>query len=236
MILTPGDEILKVMGGTAFRAPSPYEYFYGDGGISQVRPDSLLPESILTAEAEWTHRFDDVVSTTLASYYNRISNLVDTEDVDADTFRFANLTDRVESVGAEAQITRAWRSGWMLDGQVSWQRTRVGGLDGGERLTNSPEWLGAVKGVVPLGSSTRLATRWRVESPRLTNAAEQTPLANLVDVTLSGETVQPNIEWGVGVRNLLDTKVLHPAGAGSVQDVLPQLGRSFYVSVKGSLQ
>ncbi|MCA9567014.1 MAG: TonB-dependent receptor [Myxococcales bacterium] len=234
LIVTPGKEVFKLMGGRAFRAPSPYEYFYNDGGIVQIRPDSLNPESVLTAEAEWTHSFDEVVRGTLASFYNRIDNLIDTEDVDDEVFRFANVEDVVNSVGAEMELSRAWRGGWMLNGQVSWQRTRIGSLVDGDELTNSPEWLGAVKGVVPLGSSARLATRWRVESPRLTNAGDTTPVANLVDVTLTGELVRPNVEWGVGVRNLLDTKVLHPAGLDTTQDVMPQRGRDFYVSIQGT--
>lgn len=230
VILTPGKEVIKVLGGTAFRAPSIYEYFYTDGGISTIRPDDLNPERIVTAELEWTHNFSEVLSATGAAYFNQISNLVDSEEV-GDVFRFANVDDIVQTVGAEAEVRRSWRSGWMLSGQASFQRTRIGGLTAEEEFTNSPVLLATAMGAVPLGGNVTLAQKVRAESPRLARSGYETPWACIWDVTLTGRINKPNIQYGIGVRNLLDWDIEHPGGPDVRQDVLPQRGRDFYASV-----
>jgi len=59
---TPAN-IVKLMGGRAFRAPSTYEYFYTDGGTTQVTSDccggGLEPEIVYSGEVEYTHRFNE---------------------------------------------------------------------------------------------------------------------------------------------------------------------------------
>ena len=91
LILKPGDrDVIKAMGGTAFRAPSPYEYLYQDGGATQVRARNLDPETIATAEIEYAHALNDVTSLTLATYFNQITDLMSTEDLpDQGVFRYA---------------------------------------------------------------------------------------------------------------------------------------------------
>ncbi|MEZ4322202.1 MAG: PEGA domain-containing protein [Myxococcota bacterium] len=230
IILTPGKEVVKFFGGTAFRAPSPYEYFYTDGGISTVPPDEIDPETVLTVEAEWTHQFDEVLSFTVAGYFNRINNLVDSETVgDTDVFRFANVDDPVTSVGGEAEVRRTWRGGWMLSGQTSVQRTRVEGIEGS--FTNSPTLLASAMGAVPLGSGVTLAQKIRTESPRLTNGGDMTPWAAIWDVTLTGQLAEPNLRYGIGVRNLLDWRIEHPGGPDVRQDVFVQRGRDLFATV-----
>ncbi|MCB9676462.1 MAG: PEGA domain-containing protein [Alphaproteobacteria bacterium] len=230
LILTPGDEVFKVFGGTAFRAPSMYEFFYNDGGISTVRPESLSPETVLTVEGEWTHQFDEVLSLTAAGYFNQIQNLVDSEDL-GDVFRFANVDDTVRTVGGEAEVRRSWRSGWMIAGQASFQRTRIGSLSDGAEFTNSPVLLASAMGAIPLGNSVTLAQKVRGESPRLTNAGDLTPWACIWDVTLTGRIAEPNIQYGLGVRNLLDWRLEHPGGPDVRQDVFVQRGRDLFATV-----
>lgn len=63
LILKPdGDNVIKLLAGSAFRAPSAYEFFYNDGGTTQVTSTvcgaKLSPENIYSVEAELTHRFD----------------------------------------------------------------------------------------------------------------------------------------------------------------------------------
>ena len=63
---------IKFVAGQAFRAPSPYEYLYSDGGYTQARPESLDPETVRTGEAEVTQRFSETASVIVAGYYNQI--------------------------------------------------------------------------------------------------------------------------------------------------------------------
>jgi outer membrane cobalamin receptor len=55
--------VLKLMSGRAFRAPSVYEQYYNDGGVSQAKATdpqrhlSLGPESAISSEVEFSQRF-----------------------------------------------------------------------------------------------------------------------------------------------------------------------------------
>lgn len=237
LILKPNeDHIVKLMGGTAFRAPSVYEYLYNDGGISQAPADALAPERILTLEGEYTHRFTDVVGLTLSGYHNAIQNLVDTETVAGGPFRYANTGDVVRTVGFEYELRRDWQRGWMAVFQHAVQHTRVGDLTGDARPTNSPANLLAVKAAAPLvaGVST-VSTVIRAESPRLTEAGDQTPWAMIWDATVTGDLPGTAVSYGAGVRNLLDWSYTYPGGADLRIDQLPMPGRGLFATVSVEL-
>src|SRR5690606_15828376 len=128
-----------------------------------------------------------------AVFVNRISNLIEQagQATADDPLRFYNQDQAVFTGGAELELRREFRQGWMLAAQLSFQRTRKGGLFDGQAVENSPEHLGGVKLVVPLiGRELLMATRLAVESGRLDRGltrATATEPAVLWDVTLSGE-------------------------------------------------
>ncbi|HHO52853.1 MAG TPA: PEGA domain-containing protein [Deltaproteobacteria bacterium] len=237
LILSPGDEVLKFIAGSAFRAPSPFEFFYSDGGISQVpAAEGLSSETILTGEFEWTHAYSEVLTHTVSGYYNSINNLIDTEIIDDNgVFRYTNIDAPVRTAGAEVELRRWWRSGWMLASQISWQRTRTGGFIDGDALTNSPILLGSFMTATPLSPGVTLANKIRGESARLTQAGYLTDGAVVWDVTLTGTLDRPTLEYGIGVRNLLDWPITHPGGADLLIDELPQLGRNFFATLRVNL-
>ncbi len=260
LILSPGKEVIKLLGGTAFRAPSPYEFEYNDGGVTQVRSFELEPETIETAEIEWTHRFNQVTTSTVNAYANRIRDLVETEIVpddvlkgkvdpkkfkpDSGVFRFTSADEPVVTLGAEAEVRRWWRSGWMVAAQVSYQRTRQNrlfeqeGLTRAEQpmeLTNSPVWMASILSSFPLSSQLQLSQKLRAETNRLTASGNTTQGAFVWDVTLIGRVPNPNVRYGIGVRNLLDYPIFHPGGGDLAIDQLPQQGRNFFASLRVDL-
>ncbi len=64
---------LKLLGGTAFRAPSVYEHYY-ESPPTQVRSIDLQPEHVVSGEAEFTHSFSGTTTATAAGYVNRVSD------------------------------------------------------------------------------------------------------------------------------------------------------------------
>lgn len=233
------NDVVKLVAGTAYRAPSPYEFFYNDEGldhVTQIPPDSLVPEDIITGEVEYTHSFSDVVTGTVAGYHNIISNLVDTESVffesaGEEVFRYATTDEVVRTLGVEYELRREWRQGWMVSGQHSLQRTRLGSLSDGAALTNSPPHLLAAKGAVPVVSGvSRIANRLRFEAPRLTTQNNETEWAVIWDITFTGDIPGTGVEYGLGVRNALDWQYSHPGGFDLRQDTVPLPGRQFYAS------
>jgi outer membrane receptor protein involved in Fe transport len=224
-----------------------YELRYEDGGITQIAPPpgSLQPERIWTGELEYSHRIDDVVL--LGSvFYNHIENLVQLDEVDPDgdgttVLQYANTADFAQTIGAEAEVRRDLRQGWMVGATYSFQRTRIGDLlsDAPDaRLTNSPEHLIGVRGFAPLVPELlTVAARLRVETPRLgaqlqddgTTRLVQGEVPVLADLVLSGEIRQVHLTWALGVRNLFDWRYGYPGGDDLLQTFVPQRGRKFFV-------
>ncbi|MEZ4338191.1 MAG: TonB-dependent receptor [Sandaracinaceae bacterium] len=244
VILRPWDTgIFKLIGGSAFRAPSVYELRYNDGGLTQVSPDALSPERIWTGELEFTQRIEEELSAIVSVFYNYIENPITTEALPTDpsVFRYTNSADVAQTIGAEAEIRREWRQGWMLSASYAFQRTRIGDL-GSEadaaRLTNSPEHLVSFRGAAPLVPELlTLALRLRVESPRLglrvasdgSTSLVEGEVPVLADLVLSGEVAEIGVSYALGVRNLLDWQYGYPGGEDVAVPFLPQPGRSFFL-------
>jgi outer membrane receptor protein involved in Fe transport len=225
------DGVLKLMGGRAFRAPSPYELSYNDDGVTQIAADDLQPETIDTAEVEYTHRLARTATLTGSVFYNEIRDLIVVGEPTPDIAQYRNLDERVHTAGAEIEVRREWRERWMVAASYSFQRTRVGSLADGDRLSNSPAHAFALKGAVPVTrGGPVLAQRLRVEAPRLDREGNATDTALLWDVTLTGDLPTWHLEYGVGVRNLLDWRVAHPVGGDLAPLTVPQPGRTLFAT------
>jgi iron complex outermembrane receptor protein len=98
---------LKLLYGSAFRAPNVYETYYDDGGNSQVGNPALLPETIQTYEAVLEQSLGGQVRFTLTGFQNRIHNLITQVPVDpADPASLVIFRNSGESraTGVEAEI------------------------------------------------------------------------------------------------------------------------------------
>ena len=233
IIFRPGKESFKLMGGQAFRAPSAFEQFSHDNGASVSPAGELNQETIITGDFEWTHSFSEVLTSTFNAYYSQIDNLIEDQVVnDRNVIQKFNTPTTVRSAGAEAELRRFWRSGWMAAAQVSWKRTRSGDLLEGDELTNSPVWMASLLGAAPLGPNTTLATKIRGETPRLTNMGLRTNGALIWDATLTGDLERPRVGYGVGVRNILDWQIEYPGGSELIIDRLPGQGRTFFATLR----
>lgn len=235
-------DLIKLIAGRSFRAPSPYELYYGDGGITQVAANYLEPEGVITAEFEYSHSFMPGVQLIVGGFYNRIDSLIDLVPVeeqpggDEELLKYTNIDELVHALGAELELRREWRQGWLFSGTYSYQHVRVGELSGGERLTNSPSHLAAVKLAAPLArTGLTIANRARLEGPRLTRAGDETDAALLWDLTLSGSFLEGHLDYALGVRNLLDWRAEHASGEEFLQITrIPQPGRTIFASLRGN--
>lgn len=230
-------DTLKLMGGRAFRAPSVYELTYWDGGITQIPSPNLEPEVIYTGELEYTHRFDAGISITGAVFFNAIVDLIEQvgSGEETDPLAYQNIEDNVLTGGAEIELRREFRRGWMFSVQYSFQRTRVKNWLDGDKIPNSPEHLAAIKAVVPLsGPQARLASRFAVESERRDRNGDTTELPLLWDLSLTGDIPQFRLSYAIGLRNLLDWRVEHPVGEDISEAVVKQRGRTLFADLRWS--
>jgi outer membrane receptor protein involved in Fe transport len=139
---------LKLIAGKAFKAPSIYELSYTS--VDQVSNPDLKPENIYSAEIEFSHRLSPTVQVTTSVFANYITNLI---SLDAgppaadgsDTIQFQNANTPVGTVGAEAEVRRDWKEGWMVAASYSFQHStylaraaRVGRLPRSAERADSP--------------------------------------------------------------------------------------------------
>jgi outer membrane receptor protein involved in Fe transport len=238
----------KLLFGRAFRAPSIYELYYHDGGMSQVPNPDLGPETIYTVEVEHTHAFGRRVFATVAGYYNDVRGLVQLQpsvgegelaagvtcrSVDG-CVRFANV-GHVGTLGGEIEVRRTWGVGGSFAVAYAFQHSRDLGAGpfvgaGATPLVNSPEHLVLVRYGRPL--VTRLLTvgaEVEYASPRLRRDGSKTAHMLLANLTVSGKFRDPEIRYSFTVANLFDWRYGAPVGEEYAAEQLQvaQAGRTF---------
>ncbi|MET0592474.1 MAG: TonB-dependent receptor, partial [Polyangiaceae bacterium] len=244
---------LKIIAGKAFRAPSIYELYYNDNGLTQISSPNLQAESIYSGEVEFAHRFSPTVSATIAGYENLVRNLIVTRGSGSadDLLHYENSLAPVLTVGGEVEVRRDFRQGWMLAASYSAQHSRYlqgatpadlfGGASNEEfrRVPNAPEHLASMRGSVPVISHALVAsTRISVEGPRFDRhdeASDPTPQlktdgAVIWDFVFSGQEPKWGLTYAIGVYNAFDWRYATPLSAEFRQNRLVQNGRTLLAS------
>jgi outer membrane receptor protein involved in Fe transport len=247
---------IKIMGGKAFRAPSIYELSYNDRGNTQIASPDLKPESIYSAEIEYSHRFSPTVSASLSSYGTVVDGLILARgEIDPDPVAmtpgvplyYVNSTALVMTLGGEVEVRRDWRQGWMLSASYSAQHSRYvpstslsdlfGSSDHPDfrRVPNAPEHLASFRGAVPILSRALLATtRISIEGPRfdryekVDDAVRQrsTDAAVVWDFVLSGDEPRWGLRYSLGLYNVFDWRYSVPVSNEFKQTTIIQNGRT----------
>ncbi len=223
--------VVKVLGGRAFRAPSIYEMTYADG-LTQIPSPNLDPEVIWTGELEVSQRIMANLVLIASVYFNHITGLIVQRGsaTAEDPLYYVNETDAVATLGTEVELQRDFRHGWLVSLAYAFQQTRIGSPLSGEEIVNSPEHMLSLKVIAPLVSrALGLASRVTYESRRLNRNGSQGEHSLLWDLAFSGESNVLGLQYSLGVRNLLDWRYSHPAGdeIGSRMS-LRQPGRTVY--------
>jgi outer membrane receptor for ferrienterochelin and colicins len=248
---------LKVMFGKAFRAPSTYELYYNDGGITQVASPGLGPESIYSLEVEHQHRFSSVVTGIASVYANEITSLIVTRGgaTGTDPLHYENASTPLVTLGAELGVRRDWRQGFMVQASAGVQRTRFVMSESPSdvlgfvqdpltrEVANSPTLLASLKAAAPVVTpALTLASRVTLEGGRydryeLTSDPEQgkTSAAVIWDVVLTGRAERLGLAYTLGAYNLADWRYSMPVSAEFTQRTILQNGRTFLASIELSL-
>jgi outer membrane receptor protein involved in Fe transport len=251
VILKPTpDNIVKLMGGRAFRAPSTYEYFYTDGGTTQVTSDccggSLEPEIVYQGEVEYTHRFNEDWSALGSGFALLAQNIIETVPVPEDliamngweegTTYYKNSTVDQRVLGADLEVRRDWRGGSFMAAQYGVLNARYESapiMDGSTRVPNAPQHFFSFRGVVPIVPSLIAgAVRTTVEAPRRIDVEtrDNTRTAVVTDMVVSGQVASYDMRYAIGVYNLFNWQYSLPASPYASR-LMPQEGRSFMFSV-----
>jgi len=201
LVWTQGRSTLKVLYGTAFRAPNEYELHYYEAN------ESLQPETIRTVEAVAERYLGRGWRLSISLFDNRIAQLITLQDRDGE-LGFANrgLND---SRGLEAGLETELRNG--LRGQLTYSFQRTTDRDAGQVLTNSPRHLlklGVTTAIVEERLSAGLDVQYM--SGRGTLAGHTLPGFVLANLSLRAPRVVGGLDASVGAYNLFDARYSDP--------------------------
>jgi outer membrane receptor protein involved in Fe transport len=247
-------DVVKLMAGSAFRAPSAFEFYYEDNEVSIAASDicgeTLTPETVYAAELEASRRFGrDWVGLAAAhgTYARGIveSVPVPVEDrcgnadghIDPEVVYYRNSPVGQVVIGADLELRREWRLGTMLSAQygvlAARYREAPDPLLDDRAVPNAPTHFASFKGVVPLvprlvtgALRVTLEDRRRIDPSTTT----RTRRAVVADVVLSGTIGRPGLRYAAGVYNLFNWRYALPA-VPFASPLMPQAGRSFILSL-----
>jgi iron complex outermembrane receptor protein len=217
---------LKFLYGEAFRAPSAYELYFHDDGITQKPNPELGPETITTYEAVLEQALGENLRLTAAGFYYELDELINlTEDPEDGLLVFTNI-DEVESKGVELELERAWRCGLRAAASYTYEETTD--RETGEWLSNSPKHLAKLRLRVPLVDD-RLFTgvELRYMGARRTVHGAMADDFVVTNLTLVAGRFANGLELSASIYNLFDTRYGHPGSEEHAQEVIEQDGRSF---------
>jgi outer membrane receptor for ferrienterochelin and colicin len=245
----------KLLGGKAFRAPSLYELYYNDGGITQIAGKSNgnepRPESIYSLELEHSHRISATVTALASVYANYVKDLLVTRgsgDED-DPLQYVNSATPLLALGAEVALRREWRRGWMVEASYGLTRAHYLASESAKDLfgvepnpdvrevANAPIHLASLKAAAPIVAHLTAATRVTVEGPRYDRNESvdgdpqgRTDTAVIWDLVLSGQEERWGLQYALGVYNAADWHYALPLSSEFTSLTMPQDGRTFLAS------
>ena len=228
VIYTPEEKSsVKLLYGSAFRAPNAYEQFYTSPTSipPMVANPDLKPETIETYEMIYERYIGDHFRGTVSGYYYKIQDLINQTTDAFGNLQYQNV-DAVRTTGFEFELENKWQSG--LEGRFSYSHQRSEDVQSGDVLTNSPEHLAKLNIVSPLGRSTVYAgIEEQYMSKRKTLTDEYAKSFYITNVTLFSRRLVEHCELSASVYNLFDTRYGDPVSADFAQNTIQQDGRNY---------
>jgi outer membrane receptor protein involved in Fe transport len=221
------DTRLKLLGGSAFRAPSAWEI---ESNAMRPAPGGarLGPEQVVTFEGTLEHEVGPL-QTFLTAYGSRIHDLITVVELDASGTTTYMNRQSVHSRGLEVGVGLTPGARTHARVALAWQRSDDG--DTGAELSNSPRWNAHLLAfhTRPDGRTT-LGAGLRYLSPRIAYAGVRTSAAVVCDARLA-RTLPPGLTVGVEARNLFDARYGDPGWGEHLQDLILQDPRSLFLTV-----
>ncbi len=228
LIYKPVDTLaLKVLYGTAFRAPNLFEKFYTIAN-AQKAPMDLGPEK--TESFEFVVEYQPIGNMRLVAtaFHNNIKNLINlVNDPNDGLLVFSNSGD-VDMNGFELEGDYLWDSGMRLRGNYSFTYAKDNVLD--SWLENSPRHLGKLNLSMPVWQDKiRLGVEWQYVGERKAKNDSRASGYNIANLTLTADRLIPGFDISASLYNFFDNRYEHPAGNETTINTIPQDGRNFRV-------
>ncbi len=220
---------LKLLYGTAFRAPNNYELYYYDAVTQKSNPE-LQPEATATYEAVLERQLSSWARAVTSVYHYELRDLINPTLDPADGLLVFRNVGAVRATGVEMELQA---SAGGVDGDLSyaWQYARDRAT--GERLANSPQHLVKLHLArsLPPGH-THAGLEVLAMSSRRTFAGSDVPGAVVSNLNLTSSPLWRGISLQAGLYNLTNTAYADPAAQEHRQQSIPQDGRHVRVALR----
>ena len=217
----------KVLAGSAFRAPTPYESdlygTYGPPGTSTLSPERVA--SLETSIERTAGAFTAIASV----YGSRVHDLIDLVAVDSlGNTEFQNRA-QVDSRGVEGELQFIASAATRVRAALAWQLSRD--HETGTELSNSARWNAHLVAThAPLAGPWSLGFGARYLSPRITLAGQRTAAAAVADARVAHRFAH-GLTLGIEAKNLFDARYGDPGSEEHAQGQIVQDPRTLYLTV-----
>jgi iron complex outermembrane receptor protein len=222
---------LKLLYGTAFRAPEPFEIMpdYGPFFDDNLQ---LKPETIRSVEGIVEQAVGQHFTLSGSVFRNWINGLISLETNPSDGHSVYENSEKVDATGVEVELDGRLAGG--LEGRASYSYTDTVQSATQQVLANSPHQLGKLNLNLPLLQRRLFASMdAQYTSPVQTLAGNTVSGFSVLNVTLLGHTLGEHLDLSASVYNILDKKYFDPGRPEDVQDRIQQEGRNFRIKIVG---
>jgi outer membrane receptor for ferrienterochelin and colicins len=226
LIYSPVDRTaVKLLYGSAFRAPNVYELYYHDGGSSSKAANDLDNETMETYEFILEQYIGEHWRLTASGFYYEIKDLINLRSDTADGLLVFDNLDEAKASGVEFEIEGKWVNGW--EGRLSYIYQETEDMETERILSNSPRQLAKCNLIAPLlRDRLFLGTEIQYTDQRETLSGNEVDGFFVTNATLFCRGIIPGLKFSFSVYNLFDKKYDHPGSEEHLQDVITQDGRT----------
>lgn len=214
---------LKLLYGSAFRAPSVYERFYYPPPAGM---DALDPERIHTYELVLEQYLDNATRLNVSAYQYTVYGLI-TQQADRDGNIYYDNATEVRARGVEMELERRFEHGALARLSYAYQDTKD--IQTREELTSSPHHVAKLHAYLPLPYSFGTALEMQYQSAVRTLLQQHAGGFVLGNWHLSRTFTAPNLTLSASIFNVLDRRYGYPGAEDHVQNLIELNGRTFTV-------
>jgi len=221
---------LKLLYGTAFRAPVPYEITPDFGSVYDDNLH-LGPEHIRSVEGVVEQAIGQHFTLSGSVFRNSIRDLISLQAETDGQLMYVNSAS-ANATGVEVELAAHLASG--LQGRAGYSYVNAEEPTTHQILNNSPQHLGKLNLSIPLVQKRLFASLdAQYTSSALTLAGNTVSGFAVFNVTLLGHTLGRHLDVSASVYNLLDKKYFNPGRPEDPEDSIQQDGRNFRIKLTG---
>lgn len=221
---------LKLLYGTAFRAPEPFELTPDDGPVYDDNVN-LGPEKIRSLEGVVEQGLGQHFTLSGSVFRNQINDLISLVTENDGHVQYQNSGKAVAD-GVEIELDGQMACG--IKGRASYSYIDAEQPDTQQILSNSPQHLGKLDVSIPLVQQRLFASLdGQYTSSAQTLAGNTLAGFSVLNFTLLGHALGKHLDLSGSVYNVFNKKYFDPGRPEDPEDAIQQNGRNFRIKLTG---